>query len=312
MRCHSVPRSDSMTSELLDLVCELPVRASLWVHLTETGCLIIRHRLVLLYRSSMSFRDSRPSTPTPKPFALPITPSTPVNDILAAFQITPSPSRIFPISPASLLTHHIIMTDKAKGRSLRQIEPKIYAISDDSDAVDSGSAVESSAFGSPVKLKRGRPKTINLDDDTEDDDAEPEMVEPPRERVSTAGHSLRPHKNLKLSLQALENGDKPTKKKKKKLTQRRSYKLLPKLTSDLANAAPRTTRNAIRDSIASATAAKRAKFFIAKKDLFLPLLPEHNHIAKLVDQQCHHTFPSSPDDDVSIAEYEALEEQPKG
>ena len=205
------------------------------------------------------------------------------------------------------------MTDKAKNRNLRQREPKTYTISDDSDAVDSGSAVDSSAFGSPVKLKRGRPKIINLDDDTEDDDTELEAVEPLRERVSTAGHSLRPHKSLKLSLQALENGDKPEKKKKKrKFPQRQPYKPLPKMTSNLAKSGPRTARNAIRDSIASDTAAKRAKFFIAKKDFFLPLLPEHNHIAKLVEQQHHSACSLDSDPDFSIVEYEAFEHQPEG
>ena len=203
------------------------------------------------------------------------------------------------------------MTDMPDRRNLRRTEPKTYTISDDSDAVDSGSAVDSSAFNSPVKLKRGRPAIIELDSDTEEDDTEPEVVEPLRERVSTAGHSLRPHKSLKLSLQALENGDKP-RKKKRKLVQRRPYQPLPKVPSDLRKSAPRTARNAIRDSIASYTVAKRAKFFIAKKELFLPLLPENNHIAKLVEQQDNHGSSLASDHETSIVEYEALEYQPEG
>ena len=200
------------------------------------------------------------------------------------------------------------MTDKARTRGLRQTQRVTYTISDDSDAAESGSAVESSAFGSPAKLKRGRPKIIDLEDDSEE--TEPERTLTPPARVSSAGHSLRPHSQLKQSLQALGNGDKP-RKKKRKLSKRQPYKPLPKITSDQANPAPRTVRNAIRQSIASDTAAKRAKFFIAKKDFFLPLLPEHNHVSKLMEQ--YHQIPSrGSENEVSIAEYEELGQQPKG
>lgn len=70
---------------------------------------------------------------------------------------------------------------------------------------------------------------------------------------------------------------------------------------------PRTARNEVRDIINTETAAKRSKFFIAKKDHFLPLLPEGNHVQRLVDQ---HIL----DDDVEELgiPYEALSDQPQG
>lgn len=46
-----------------------------------------------------------------------------------------------------------------------------------------------------------------------------------------------------------------------------------------------TSRQAIRYTIATETAAKRARFFRAKKDYFLPLLPESNYIQKLLDKE---------------------------
>ena len=200
------------------------------------------------------------------------------------------------------------MTDTSKTRGLRQTKRVTYTISDDSDAADTDSAVASSAFGTPVKPKRGRPKLIDLDDDSEETELEQEKPPPPR--ISSAGHSLRPHNQLKQSLQALENGDKP-RKKRRKLSKRQSHKTLPKVKSDLAKPAPHRARNAIRSSIASDTAAKRAKFFVAKKDFFLPLLPEHNYISKLVDQHRQASFAGS-DDRAAVVEYEYLTQQPKG
>jgi hypothetical protein len=45
------------------------------------------------------------------------------------------------------------------------------------------------------------------------------------------------------------------------------------------------TRGEVRSAIAAQTAVKRANFFLAKRDFFLPLLPEVNHVTKLLAQR---------------------------
>ncbi|CAO2654565.1 Nn.00g112980.m01.CDS01 [Neocucurbitaria sp. VM-36] len=63
-----------------------------------------------------------------------------------------------------------------------------------------------------------------------------------------------------------------------------------------------TTRTRLRDDIAHKSKAKANNFLVANKDYFLPLLPRHNHVSKLVAN--HNAKP--------IVEYEELSEQPKG
>lgn len=196
----------------------------------------------------------------------------------------------------------IKMTD----RHLRHRDRISYNISDDSDTSDSPSGV--STFSSPEKRKRSR-VIIDLEDE------ELEVIEPattPPSRLSSAGHSLRQHKDLHLSLRAQENGDKPVLKKRR--VNPSSHKKKPTIGSTLnAAATTRTARNEIRDSIATETAGKRAKFFVAKKEYFLPLLPESNHISKLVEQHGHAQAAkgADPDADMTVP-YESLETQPKG
>lgn len=73
-----------------------------------------------------------------------------------------------------------------------------------------------------------------------------------------------------------------------------------------------TNRNAVRQEIASTTAAKRRRFFIEKKDYFLPLLPtEHNHIKKLVEKHAELTPEERAKEPTSVP-YEELETQPRG
>ena len=63
-----------------------------------------------------------------------------------------------------------------------------------------------------------------------------------------------------------------------------------------------TARARLRDDIAKNTKAKANNFLVANKDLFLPLLPKNNMVAKLVADG-----KAQP-----IVEYEELTEQPKG
>lgn len=140
---------------------------------------------------------------------------------------------------------------------------------------------------------------VDLEDEFEE--IEPPKTPPPR--VSAAGHSLRQHGDLKLSLQARENGDRRV-LKRRKITKQRSKDIV-KASAPKTLAAPKTARNEIRDYINTETAGKRSKFFIAKKDLFIPLLPDGNHIQRLISQRGQDTT------DESIP-YEVIEKQPTG
>lgn len=181
----------------------------------------------------------------------------------------------------------------ADRRLRRKKQPVTYEISSDEENADS--QVDSS-FSSPEKPGRKRVSVVDLEDDSEE--VEPPKTPPPR--LSAAGHSLRQHGDLKLSLQAKENADKPI-RKKRKINRRKSKDTSgPKATIPLKSA-----RNEVRDSINTETAGRRAKFFIAKKDVFLPLLPGGNHIEKLVAQ----SGGDSTDDSV---EYQVVERQPAG
>jgi SWI/SNF-related matrix-associated actin-dependent regulator of chromatin subfamily A member 5 len=73
-----------------------------------------------------------------------------------------------------------------------------------------------------------------------------------------------------------------------------------------------TDRVAVRQEIESTTAAKRRRFFIEKKEFFLPLLPtEHNYIKKLVEKEKESTAKEQAKEDHTVA-YEELKLQPRG
>ena len=229
-----------------------------------------------------------------------ITTRTTASEILAAFSPKPQPPKKSTVwlSPPKF---EIMMS---KGRDLRQKEKVSYTISDDSDELASVSGA-SSAFSTPQKPKRTR-NIIDLEDDEVEEIARPTTPPP---RCSTAGHALRQHKDLHLSLRAQENGDKPVVKKRKvslpKIKQQK-----PKVVSDVpVGHTVRTARNETRDFIANETAVKRAKFFVAKKDYFLPLLPENNHVKRIIEQATTQQCLASAENSVVL--YESIE-QPNG
>jgi hypothetical protein len=187
-------------------------------------------------------------------------------------------------------------------RGLRNKGQVSYEISSDSDNPSSLSRNDS-AFSSPEKPVRTRKRIsiVDLDDDEDEfEEIEPPGTPPPR--VSAAGHSLRQHGDLHLSLRAQENGDKRV-AKKRKLNKHTSKKSKIILHSEAP--APRTARNEIRDYINVETGGKRARFFVDNKDVFLPLLPEGNHVQRLVAQR------KDGDAELSVP-YEVLEKQPAG
>ena len=182
-------------------------------------------------------------------------------------------------------------------RGLRKKEQVSYEISSDSD-VAASSSLQDSPFSSPEKAAKRRKRSSIIDLEDESEEIEPAGTPPPRK--SAAGHSLRQHGDLHLSLRAQENGDKLKAKKRKTHTGRKSKAILKPDAP-----APRTARNEVREIINVETGGKRANFFVGKKDVFLPLLPEGNHIQRLVAQR------RDSDAELSIP-YEVLEKQPAG
>lgn len=216
-------------------------------------------------------------------------------ELLAAFSPRSQPKKDTQPGKVSPSSCPIMMTPQ---RGMRRKERISYHISDDSDTPESRSATHS-AFSTPQKSHRKFSfEFIDLEDESE---SEPAKTPPPR--VSSAGHALRQPKDLHLSLRAQENGDKKRIKKR-----RRSKKALNKPMIDPcveSSAVPKTTRKEIRNEIATETARKRANFFFGKKDYFLPLLPDNNHIIRLAEGR------SESQKDLSIP-YEALQQQPRG
>lgn len=237
--------------------------------------------------------------------------TTTASELLAAFKPVQHPSRAHSLR----CTESMATIDTS--RDLRVKERVSYTISDDSASEASPSGI-SSLF--PTPKKRPSQSMIDLDQDSI---GEIETPKSPPPRISSAGHKLRPHRELHLSLRAQENSDKPIIKKRKLASTRKTNRKSPNiiLKSDANDGEEtvfdkhiprnRTARNEIRDFIATETAAKRSTFFTAKKDFFLPLLPASNHISRLVEKEDQLEASVGNDDDSTIP-YEAIDVQPKG
>ena len=249
--------------------------------------------------------DSSKSQWTPKALFRPLDPnlsrptqlprSTTASQILAAFSPRPQPKKSPSSALASPQDFPITMEQK---RSSRKKEHISYEISDDSDNPDTSSSLDST-FSTPQKAPRKRVSIIDLEDELEE--IEPPKTPPPR--LSSAGHALRQPNELALSLRAQENGDKRIAKKRRRITKSHA-----KPRSTLPTSAPKTARQELREYVNTETAGKRSNFFVAKKDLFLPLLPEGNHIQRLVAQRLQS---EKGEEDMTVP-YEVIEQQPAG
>ena len=237
-----------------------------------------------------SFRPLDPHLTPPSQTSRSITAS----QILATFSPRPQTKK----SPSSdvVSSQNLPIAMEVK-RSSRRKEQISYEISDDSENPDASSSLDST-FSTPQKAPRTRVSIVDLEDELEE-------IEPPKTpapRLSSAGHALRQPNELALSSRKKQNGDKRI-IKKRKTTKRRSN---PKTI--LQPAAPKTARQELREYVNTETAGKRSNFFVAKKDLFLPLLPESNHIQRLVAQR---QTSGTSEEDLSVP-YEAIEHQPAG
>lgn len=186
---------------------------------------------------------------------------------------------------------------------LRQPKNITYEISSGSEDELAASSTGESSFSSPEQPQKHRMSLVDLVED--DDDDEVEEIEAPPPRGTAAGHSLRQREHLKQSLRA-QNHAEPTRKKQKLLGRASTFL---KAEKSFGRQKPNSERMDVREKIATETTGKRANFFVAKKQLFLPLLPnDTNHIKKLVLQRDQ----KGPDSGDLTVPYEILEKQPEG
>ncbi|KAI9787239.1 MAG: hypothetical protein M1839_003477 [Geoglossum umbratile] len=207
-------------------------------------------------------------------------------------------------------------------RSLRQKTGVSYQLPEDTD--DVYSSPPASRFSSPQKFPT-KCDIVDLMGESDDSITVASLPITPPERVSKAGHSLRPLSKLNLSLRALENADKP-RVKSRKLKRKALKSDIKSVVSDVPNLGrggryriqSRTEREEVRHIIATETASRRHKFFVAKKDYFLPLLSEKNFVSKLVEKAQTGTCTTGEENsplaasDAGMVPYKALKNQPVG
>ena len=252
--------------------------------------------------SILSSNSASSQRPQASPLT-PVTPTTTASRVLAQLSLRTSSQQRYDMAVAVPSSDPIAPSPypSAIEDRLRKKPQISYEISSGSEDELAPSSSPESSFTSPDHRQKHRPSLVDLID--EDDELE-EIVTPPSRR-SSAGHSLRQHKDLNLSIRAQENGDRP--RKKMKYLGKAPQILQPQKPA--LPAKPQTERMGIRQEIATETARKRANFFVAKKDLFLPLLPEEsNFVKKLVDQSRQR---GKELEDLTVP-YEVLEKQPDG
>ncbi|KAL3427367.1 Chromatin structure-remodeling complex subunit snf21 [Phlyctema vagabunda] len=131
--------------------------------------------------------------------------------------------------------------------------------------------------------------------------------------VSRSGRKLRPRSSVPFSLKALEDGDKQSRFKTPRSSRKKNVidEVIGVDIPEYDFSPIVSERVLIRQEIASQTAANRSRFFVDKKDYFLPLLPPNNHVKKLVEK--HEQL---SEEEISklpiITPYEELETQPRG
>jgi SWI/SNF-related matrix-associated actin-dependent regulator of chromatin subfamily A member 5 len=128
----------------------------------------------------------------------------------------------------------------------------------------------------------------------------------PRPPSASPAHVLRSRKSKNGSHKATGNGRRRSTRSKAGNTPDRPIDL-----DEITFTPVMTSRNAVRHHIADTTAKKRDQFFIAHKDLFLPLLPDNNHVKKISER-----YEALSDEDKlkigKIVPYEEIKTQSKG
>lgn len=177
-------------------------------------------------------------------------------------------------------------------RQKRKISYVNLAESDDDDA---GPSEVSSAVTAPKAL----PKLYKMESDEK-----PALVS---ERTTSAGCTLRPRCTLSTTAKASEIIRKAPKRPRLVQGSRSLSSATGVAASGKSDGQLLTSRQAIRHTIATETGARRARFLVAKRDYFLPLLPRVNFVQKLLEK-------AETDKDLAgeISDYVEIQSQPEG
>ncbi|KAF4632324.1 hypothetical protein G7Y89_g5801 [Cudoniella acicularis] len=196
---------------------------------------------------------------------------------------------------------HKMDTQKSLGDSApRSKHPISYAESDLS------SSSNQSPFHTPrsqnyIDLENSGGRMDNQENNEDDDTIQ-------YETPTARRRGLRERKP-NMSLKALENTEVAPKRSRPKKGGKNS--LTDLIGADLNLTPVVSQRVAIRQEIASKSAANRNRFFVEKKDFLLPLLPPNNHVRKLVEKHNKLT-PEELAQLPAITPYEEIETQPRG
>ncbi|CAG8977973.1 hypothetical protein HYALB_00001854 [Hymenoscyphus albidus] len=127
----------------------------------------------------------------------------------------------------------------------------------------------------------------------------------------TTGRRLRTRKP-NMSLKALENIETPRNNRSRAKKTPKKNAIADLIGVDQFNLTPVVSqRVAIRQEIASKTAANRNRFFVEKKDFLLPLLPPNNYVRKLLEKH-KQLSPEDLDKLPKITPYSEIATQPEG
>jgi SWI/SNF-related matrix-associated actin-dependent regulator of chromatin subfamily A member 5 len=156
---------------------------------------------------------------------------------------------------------------------------------------------EGSETQSPFNTPHSQKKVLDVEEDDEDDE-----IQFTTSRSRPGLRERKPNRSLKF----LENGEKTTKRPR---SSKRKSAIEELVGRDLTPVV--SQRVAIRQEIATKTAANRNRFFVEKKDFWLPLLPPNNYVRKLVEKDAQLSA-KERSKQPSATPYEEIENQPKG
>jgi SWI/SNF-related matrix-associated actin-dependent regulator of chromatin subfamily A member 5 len=178
-----------------------------------------------------------------------------------------------------------------------------------------------SATSNPFTKPASGRVTINLDDEEDEEEEDKEdhaYTGPPRAakgedeviEYAIPSRGLRPRRKNK-SVKALENAYTSPKRPQPKRGVRNAISDLIGADIGLDLTPVVSARVAIRQEIASKTASYRDRFLVENKAFWLPLLPHHNYVKKLVEKHEHMStaeLAKLP----KITPYKEIEMQPRG
>ena len=154
---------------------------------------------------------------------------------------------------------------------------------------------------SPLNTPHSQRNIVNLDDSEDMEDDEPEDIQHTTARTRSGLRERKPNRSFKF----LENGENFARRVRPK--KRSAIEEL--IGGDLTPVV--SQRVAIRQEIATKTAANRNRFFVEKKDFWLPLLPTTNYVRKLVEKDAQLTAQERTKQPTTTP-YKEIEKQPKG